>query len=111
VTAVQVVTGGKFPLLQSGLNKGNSKEIITVSSSMDDRGIDTYTYKKMQDTKGDWKPAPQAAPHDEPVYNKAWRGVQDWWHENIENHDWSNNPFAPESGDGTVVVPPLMPVF
>ncbi|MEU0184618.1 ricin-type beta-trefoil lectin domain protein [Streptomyces sp. NPDC006207] len=108
-----VVTGFKFPVSQTGTNQGNVKELITVSSSTTDAGIEVYTHQKAKDPKDDWKPIPHPVPEkvNEPSYKRAWHGFQDWWHENIENHDWSQNPLTPESGGGPIFVPPLAPVF
>ncbi|WP_413752198.1 hypothetical protein NRF20_06560 [Streptomyces sp. R-74717] len=41
---------------------------------------------------------------------KLWEGAQDWWHRNVENRDWSNNPFTPNPGTGPLPMP-LIPVF
>ncbi|MGW4163133.1 golvesin C-terminal-like domain-containing protein [Streptomyces sp. NPDC004788] len=55
-------------------------------------------------------PLPVAEP--KPLINtdNMVEGFRDWWHRNIENHDWSQSPFSPGSGAPIPVVP-LAPVF
>lgn len=65
----KVVAGFKFSTPMSSINQGNSREMITVSSSSKDAGIEVYSVTKIPQKKPDPKPQPE--PVAEPVPQPA----------------------------------------
>ncbi|MFF3310984.1 RHS repeat domain-containing protein [Streptomyces sp. NPDC002952] len=90
-----------------GPNLFKSGEWVDAFPSVKSGGVIAYKKSSMK-KDGPRNPAPPVrAPvvEKEPWYSKAKEGFQDWWHVNIENHDWSESPFG--SSDSGSLLPGL----
>lgn len=95
------------PLKGPNLFKAN--EWVDTFPSVKSEGVIAYKTKNMG--RGPTNPSPPArGPVNaaEPWYKKFSSQAKDWWHENVENHDWSKSPFDfGGSGSGAPLIPPL----
>ncbi|SOD84265.1 RHS repeat-associated core domain-containing protein [Streptomyces sp. Ag109_G2-15] len=82
-------------------------ETVVATSHPTDKGVIVYTAAKAT-------PPPIVVPEpiQEPVKEPGPSTLdkfRDWWHRNITNHDWSNNPWTPTSPVGGPIFVPVFP--
>lgn len=81
-------------------------EMVVATSHPTDKGIIVYTAAKAT-------PPPVIVPEpvQEPVEEPSPSTVdkfRDWWHRNVSNHGWSDNPWTPKSPVGGPIFVPLI---
>lgn len=110
--------GGKKVTVKSGFSmwplKGpnlfKAGEWVDAFSSVKSDGVIGYRTKNMNQDKGRDPNVPVGSPVPEkdPWYKKVSEGAKEWWHVNVENHDWSQSPWG--SSDSSVI-PGLAPLL
>ncbi|NEA64611.1 ricin-type beta-trefoil lectin domain protein [Streptomyces sp. SID12488] len=92
---MKVQAGFKMAPLK-GPNLFKLGEWVDAYPSVRSGGVITYKTKNYDRDKGRYpnNPAPAPAPESVPWYEKAATSVKEWWHVNVENHDWSQSPWG-----------------
>jgi RHS repeat-associated protein len=104
---LDIVPGFKLSMPAVGYVKETDQTVVATSHPTD-KGVIVYTASQATPPPV-VIPEPVRAPVKEPGPGVVDR-FRDWWHENIENHDWSRNPWAPEE---PIIgpIPGFVPVF
>ncbi|WTN43534.1 ricin-type beta-trefoil lectin domain protein [Streptomyces sp. NBC_00631] len=93
---------------QAGINNFKKNEWVESYPSTRSKGVIAY---KTREIKRITLPGPQVQEQEQEQPESWWEKTQNWWHENITNHDWSNNPWMPKSpvGGGFPMPLPVIP--
>jgi RHS repeat-associated protein len=90
-----------------GLNRFKKNEWVVSKPSTRSKGVIAYKTKEIKDIK---LPDPPPQVQEQEETESLWDKTKNWWHENVENHDWSNNPWTPKNPIGGGF-PVFVPVF
>jgi hypothetical protein len=93
---------------QEGINNFKKNEWVQSYPSTRSKGVIAYKTKEIKQIP---LPEPQVQGQEQEQDDSWWEKTQNWWHENITNHDWSNNPWMPKSpvGGGIPMPIPILP--
>jgi RHS repeat-associated protein len=100
----RVVKPGFSFLPMESINYKKPNELVTLWPSRKSSSVIAY---EMSDLSiPDPEPARETEPASEGVLDK----IGNWWHENVTNHDWSNNPWTPKNpfGGPFPIAPPIL---
>ncbi|WP_436969469.1 DNRLRE domain-containing protein [Actinacidiphila glaucinigra] len=103
---LDIVPGFALSMPAVGYVKETDQTVVATSHPTD-KGVIVYTA-----TKAMRPPIVIPEPVQEPVKEPGPGTLdkfRDWWHRNITNHDWSNNPWTPESPVGGPILVPVLP--
>ncbi|QES10603.1 hypothetical protein DEJ44_12865 [Streptomyces venezuelae] len=111
---LKVKIGPDLPPLKT-LNPFKPNEMVDSFPSTVGDGVIAYKTKSLK--KPPAPPAYNRQPQEAPEkswWKTKWEGFSeragDWWHTNVENHDWSNNPWTPTTPAGGPI-PIVIPVI
>ncbi|CCK25661.1 mucin-2 [Streptomyces davaonensis JCM 4913] len=103
---LDIVPGFDLSMPAVGYVKETDQTVVAKSHPTD-QGVIVYTA-----TRATPPPIVIPAPVQEPVKEPGPSRLdkfRDWWHRNITNHDWSNNPWTPTSPVGGPIFVPVIP--
>ncbi len=92
-----------------GPNLFKTGEWVDAFPSVQSDGVIAYRKSNIKDDKNrNPNPPPNRAPvtEEKPWYSQWKERSQEWWHNNVENHDWSRSPFG-GSSDSSSLFPGL----
>jgi len=103
---LDIVPGFDLSMPAVGYVKETDQTVVATSHPTD-KGVIVYTAANATPPPI-VVPDPVQEPVKEPGPNTLDK-FRDWWHRNITNHDWSNNPWTPKSPVGGPIFVPVFP--